>query len=133
MAAITQHGKRVFGALDKELLLGEVVKIKGRPPMFLAEDATVALSAEQLREIAEVLEGAVMSGFTCECGRQHKFGAYVNAHWNEDLTHTCACGRRHAVREGHVKLLLNQDPPPARCEAVGKWTGRRCKRKAIIG
>lgn len=32
-------------------------------------------------------------GFKCGgCGTFHKFDAYVWAHWNERLTHTCECG-----------------------------------------
>jgi hypothetical protein len=44
-------------------------------------------------------------GFTCECGKAHKYSAYVAAHWRERLLHTCDCGAKHSIREGIVKLV----------------------------
>lgn len=38
----------------------------------------------------------------CQCGKEHEFGAWVAAHWNEALTHTCSCGRARTWRSGLV-------------------------------
>lgn len=44
-------------------------------------------------------------GYTCECGAEHKFPAYVFAHWYEELFHTCdKCGAKHSVLRGHAQL-----------------------------
>jgi len=45
------------------------------------------------------------NGFTCECGKFIEFGAYVLAHWDIELTHTCDCGRKHTVESGSVTLI----------------------------
>jgi len=46
------------------------------------------------------------SGFTCTCGKEHKFPAYVQAHWHDALRHTCSqCGRVHSIHEGSVTLI----------------------------
>lgn len=46
------------------------------------------------------------SGFTCECGEFHPFGAYVIGHWRDRLIHTCwKCDRRHSVLRGDVRLI----------------------------
>lgn len=40
-------------------------------------------------------------GITCECGHFMPFGAWVYAHWHEDLVATCeACGRKYSLRRG---------------------------------
>jgi hypothetical protein len=44
-------------------------------------------------------------GFTCECGVTHGYTAYVYAHWDESLTHTCECGREHRVLRGRATLV----------------------------
>lgn len=31
-------------------------------------------------------------GYTCECGKFHKYPLYVCAHWDNNLLHTCDCG-----------------------------------------
>lgn len=39
----------------------------------------------------------------CQCGEVHRFGAYVAAHWNEALTHTCKpCGQKRTFHSGRV-------------------------------
>ena len=41
--------------------------------------------------------------FKCACGISHKLGAYVAAHWSEQLVHTCpSCGAKHYVFRGTV-------------------------------
>jgi len=40
------------------------------------------------------------SGYTCACERTHKYPAYVYAHWNDELTHTCECGRTATIQNG---------------------------------
>lgn len=45
-------------------------------------------------------------GVTCwkclNCDSVHALGAYVFAHWDYDLQHTCDCGHRHSVLRGTV-------------------------------
>ena len=37
-------------------------------------------------------------GFTCSaCGRFHEYTAYVYAHCEIDLEHTCGCGAKHTI------------------------------------
>lgn len=40
------------------------------------------------------------SGYTCVCGRAHKYPAYVYAHWADELTHLCECGRVAKIKNG---------------------------------
>lgn len=39
-------------------------------------------------------------GFTCPCGRSHRFSMYVFAHWDDRLTFPCACKREFTIRRG---------------------------------
>lgn len=39
-------------------------------------------------------------GYTCTCGKEHTYPAYVYAHWNIALTHTCECGLRWTIMQG---------------------------------
>lgn len=44
-------------------------------------------------------------GFTCECGEEHAFNAYVYAHWDIALTHECPkCNRTHTILRGRAFL-----------------------------
>lgn len=53
-------------------------------------------------------------GYTCTCGKEHKYGAYVFAHWREVLIHTCdACGAKHEIIFGYAKPLKEKDDPHA--------------------
>lgn len=39
--------------------------------------------------------------FNCtKCGKNHHFTAYVIAHWDDKLVHTCDCGALHNIRRG---------------------------------
>ena len=39
-------------------------------------------------------------GFTCtQCKKYHPFDAYVYAHTNIELVHTCDCGKKHIIIE----------------------------------
>ena len=42
--------------------------------------------------------------WTCECGKINSLGAYVAAHWDVKLIHTCECKRKHSVHRGIIKL-----------------------------
>ena len=44
-------------------------------------------------------------GFTCECGNQNAYDAYVYAHWDTRLTHECKCGRIHSIKRGVAKII----------------------------
>lgn len=38
----------------------------------------------------------------CQCGREHKFGGYAAAHWDEPLMHKCDCGASRTFFSGEV-------------------------------
>ena len=44
-------------------------------------------------------------GFTCECGKEHKYPAYVFAHWRVELVFTCPeCQRKYDIYAGTATL-----------------------------
>lgn len=44
-------------------------------------------------------------GFTCECGKEHRFSPWAYAHWREVLRMTCdGCGRAYEILRGRPKL-----------------------------
>lgn len=48
-------------------------------------------------------------GYTCPCGKFHKFDAWALAHQHIRLVHVCTdCGRKNDVFKGKVK---NADRP----------------------
>jgi hypothetical protein len=48
-------------------------------------------------------------GYTCKkCQKYHEFPAYVYAHMNIDLVHTCDCGNKVKLRNGRVKQLTKE-------------------------
>lgn len=52
-------------------------------------------------------------GFTCECGKFHKYPAYVIAHWDIELVHKCDCGRKHIILCGDATLKEEAHANPA--------------------
>ena len=46
-------------------------------------------------------------GFKCTtCNKEHIFPAYVYAHWDDLLIHTCdECGAKHSVMCGEVEVI----------------------------
>jgi len=51
-------------------------------------------------------------GFPCsQCSKHHEFGAYVAAHWDTMLVHTCdGCGALHHVRQGIATRTYEVEP-----------------------
>jgi len=48
----------------------------------------------------------IAKGFDCSaCKKSHEFPAYVFAHWDTRLTHTCDCGARHVILRGKAKRM----------------------------
>lgn len=46
------------------------------------------------------------NGFTCKCGKEHIYPAYVYSHWRERLDHTCdVCNSVHAIIMGSARLV----------------------------
>lgn len=45
------------------------------------------------------------SGFSCPCGKQHKFSRYVHANSGKRVLHTCSCGRVHSIHRYAVRLV----------------------------
>lgn len=42
-------------------------------------------------------------GHICECGKFHKWSAYVYAHYTEDIIHTCPnCGSMNMICNGRI-------------------------------
>ena len=59
--------------------------------------------------------GTLPKGFTCDCGREHKFPLYVYAHWNILLTMTCeSCSRTYEIQNG-VALQIVQAKGMVKC------------------
>lgn len=53
-------------------------------------------------------------GFTCtQCGKEHEFDAYVYAHWDTLLGHTCDCGAEHGILRGVATFEPPEDAAPA--------------------
>lgn len=51
-------------------------------------------------------ERKLPEGFKCTaCAKDHKFPAYVYAHWSEPLVHTCECGTRHEILRGAISPI----------------------------
>lgn len=51
-------------------------------------------------------EERLASGYTCaRCKEQHKYPAYVYAHWDVSLTHECSCGAKHEIVRGKATLV----------------------------
>lgn len=47
------------------------------------------------------------TSYKCVCGEEHKFPAYVFAHWDEELAHTCGkCGARHRIVQGKATQII---------------------------
>ena len=44
-------------------------------------------------------------GFSCPCGKQHKFSRYVHANSGKRVLHTCSCGRVHSIHRYAVRLV----------------------------
>ncbi|VVB52807.1 Uncharacterised protein [uncultured archaeon] len=38
--------------------------------------------------------------YKCACGKVHVHPAYLYAHWDEIITHTCDCGRKNDLLRG---------------------------------
>jgi hypothetical protein len=56
-----------------------------------------------------ITEKELPKGYACEaCGTEHRFPAYVYAHWEVRITHSCDCGAKHSVLCG-VATLVEQN------------------------
>jgi hypothetical protein len=49
-------------------------------------------------------------GYKCECGLEHVYPAYVHAHWEIEITHTCFCGRKYIIQYGFADLVKGSVP-----------------------
>ena len=49
------------------------------------------------------------NGYYCRCHKFHLFHAYVYAHMNIDLIHTCSCGRQYNIFQG-VATFIGLEP-----------------------
>lgn len=41
-------------------------------------------------------------GHRCKCGKEHKWPAYIYAHFTEEIIHTCDCGIKATICDGRV-------------------------------
>lgn len=49
-------------------------------------------------------------GYMCVCGKEHEFSAYVYAHWNDKLVHTCdGCGSKNALECGDFTHIIEDE------------------------
>lgn len=46
----------------------------------------------------------IVEGFTCKCGKPHRYSAYVYAHWYDSLVCECECGRKYGIIQGIASL-----------------------------
>lgn len=61
-----------------------------------------------------MMKETVNKSFKCaNCGTEHEFPAYVYAHWDMMLTHTCTCGAQHHIRQG---IATRAYGVPAQCD-----------------
>lgn len=52
------------------------------------------------------------TGYKCStCGKDHKYPAYVYAHWHEPLTHECECGAKHEIVQGKARQVRKGKAP----------------------
>jgi len=49
--------------------------------------------------------GPYLRGYTCRCGKYHKYPAYHYAHYTILMIHTCDCGRKYELVEGEATYL----------------------------
>jgi len=48
-------------------------------------------------------KGDLPKGFTCGCGKEHLYPAYVYAHWDDLLNFKCStCDAKYAILRGKV-------------------------------
>ena len=59
--------------------------------------------------IVEGVEGMsreLLKGFTCECGKYHKYGMYYYAHYDEAMIFTCPdCGTQYRLLKGKAEEI----------------------------
>lgn len=56
--------------------------------------------------MSESAKPKLAEGFKCKkCGKEHRYPAYVYAHWDISLTHDCECGAQHEIRRGQATLV----------------------------
>lgn len=54
-------------------------------------------------------------GFRCECGAWEEYPAWLFAHWDDRVNHTCdVCGRKHVLFRGEARLI--GQPAPKRTQ-----------------
>lgn len=56
------------------------------------------------------MTGLLAEGYDCKkCGEHHKFGSWIYAHWDEEVSHTClACGTEHIIIHGVADRVLHK-------------------------
>ena len=51
-------------------------------------------------------EEELSDGFNCStCGTYQKYSAYVFAHWDIELIHTCECNAKHRIKRGLAQQI----------------------------
>ena len=68
-------------------------------------------------------EKDIPKGYTCECGKFHKYPMYVYAHWRDVLVHACDCGRKYNIVCGSAELDESTRPKPKRKRKAKKCSG----------
>ncbi len=59
------------------------------------------------------------SSYVCtKCGKEHAFPAYVYAHWDMEVIHTCDCGAKHVLLRGVARVQATAAEPDA--QVVGR-------------
>lgn len=71
----------------------------------------------------------IAKGYTCACGKFHKFNGYVYAHWNIQLVHVCACGRENKIKGGIAEI---SNLPNKACNGRGYAPAQQPPKSIIV-
>lgn len=59
-------------------------------------------------------------GYTCTCGKYHKFPMYVYAHPTDELIHKCDCGRKVTIYDTTAYPQPSPTTPPTNGTSEGE-------------
>lgn len=54
----------------------------------------------------------IPKGYTCACGKFHRYTAWVYAHAHINIQHTCKCGRVNIIHRYVVIETIELKPAP---------------------
>lgn len=61
------------------------------------------------KQTVELVKEDGVSRWKCSsCDEEHQLSAYVFAHWDEKLVHTCKCGEQHSILAGVIRPMTTR-------------------------